>query len=346
MSTFVSILLAFVVLSFFVVVHELGHYGVGRLLGFGIVEFAVGMGPVVFKVKRKGIDYALRALPIGGMCRFYGEDEDLPAGTAAGIPFNAQKVWKRFLVVLAGPVMNFIFAIIFAIVALVAYGDYLPQIQEFSFENSPAEEAGLLPGDILVNVDGHEIMYYTQATDFIVGANSEQSPVTVLRNGERVTVTVHDFYSQADGRNMLGIQIDYARVHFGFFEACGRSFGYVWSMLIEMVKFLGTVFQGTVQSGDVVGPVGTITTIAQAVRLGFETALRLAVLISVNLGFINILPFPALDGGRLSFMLVEMVRGKPVAPQREGVVHFVGFVLLMALMAYLVVKDVSGLFGG
>ncbi|HMM32529.1 MAG TPA: site-2 protease family protein, partial [Clostridia bacterium] len=102
----------------------------------------------------------------------------------------------------------------------------------------------------------------------------------------------------------------------------------------------------TVQSGDVVGPVGTITTIAQAVRLGFETVLRLAVLISVNLGFINILPFPALDGGRLTFMLVEMVRGKPVAPQREGVVHFVGFVLLMALMAYLVVKDVSGLFGG
>ncbi len=346
MSTLVSILLALVVLSVFVVIHELGHYGAGRLLGFGILEFSVGMGPVLFKVKRKGIDYSLRALPIGGMCRFYGEDEDLPADAPAGLPFNAQKVWKRFLVVVAGPVMNLLFAVIFAVIALVAYGDYGVQIQDFSYENSPAEQAGLLPGDILMNVDGREIMYYAQATDFIIAANSEESPVTVLRNGERVTVTVKNFYSEADGRNMLGIQIDYARVRFGFFDACGRSFGYVWSMIVEMVKFLGSVFSGTVQSGDVAGPVGTINIIAQAVRAGFETVLRLGILISVNLGFINILPFPALDGGRLIFMLIEAVRGKPVAPQKEGVVHFIGFVLLMALMAYLVVKDVIGLVGG
>lgn len=346
MSTFVSIVLALLVLSFFVVIHELGHYGVGRLLRFGIVEFAVGMGPVIFKVKRKGIDYSLRALPIGGMCRFFGEDEDVPKDAVNGVPFNEQKVWKRFLVVLAGPVMNILFAVLFAIIALVSYGDYAMQIKEFSYENSPAEVAGLLPGDIFVNIDGKEITYSSQTTDFIVAANSEESPITVLRNGERKTFIVRDFYSEADGRNMLGVQIDYARVHFGFFEACGRSVGYVWSMIEEMVKFLGTVFTGTVQSSDVAGPVGTINIISQAVRAGFETVLRLAVLISVNLGFINILPFPALDGGRLVFMVVEVIRGKPVSSQKEGIVHFVGFVLLMALMAYLVVKDVIGLVNG
>lgn len=342
MSTFVSIILALLVLSVFVVIHELGHYGAGRLLGFGIVEFAVGMGPTLFKVKKKGIVYSIRALPIGGMCRFYGEDEDVPAG-AEGLPFNLQKVWKRFLVVLAGPVMNLLFAVIFAVVALVAYGDYGVQIQGFSYENSPAEAAGLLPGDILMNVDGREIMYYAQATDFIMAADSEESPVTVLRDGKRHTFTVKNFYSEAEGRNMLGIQIDYARIRFGFFDACARSFAYVGAMLQEMVKFLGAVFTGNVQSGDVAGPVGTINIIAQAVRLGFETVLRLGILISVNLGFLNLLPFPALDGGRIVFMLVEMVRGKPVPPDKEGIVHFVGFVLLMALMAFLVVKDVMGL---
>lgn len=346
MSTFFSILLALLILSFFVVIHELGHYGAGRLLGFGIVEFAVGMGPVLFKVKKKGIDYALRALPIGGMCRFYGEDEEITADAAVTVPFGAQKLWKRFLVVLAGPLMNLLFALLFALIALLAYGDYAMQITSFSFENSPAEQAGLLPGDIFMKVDGREITYYAQTVDFIRAADPLQSDITVLRNGERVTLTVRDFYSEAEGRNLLGIQFDYARIRFGFFEAFGRSFGYVGALLGEMVKFLGSIFKGTIQSGDVAGPVGTISIIAQAVRLGFETVLQLAVLISVNLGFLNILPFPALDGGRLVFMGLEAVRGKPIAPQKEGVVHFIGFVLLMALMVYLVVKDVLGLVGG
>lgn len=344
MTTFLSILAALLVLSVFVVVHELGHFLAGRLLGFTVLEFAIGMGPAILKKEKNGITYSLRAFPIGGMCRFYGEDEEAKDGRS----FSAHAVWKRIIVVAAGPVMNILAAILFATVSLMGYGVYVdvPTVQELASETSPAALAGIEPGDVLHAINGVTIENYEQTSDLILGASGEEMAVTVERDGVLVDLTVRDFYNEAEGRNLIGITYGYGRERYGLFRAMGTSFRYVWDIFAEVARFIGSIFTQGVKQGDVVGPVGTVTIIGQAVRTGFETVLYLSVLISVNLAFMNLLPLPALDGGRLVFLLIEAIRRKPVPPEKEGMVHFAGLVLLLGLMVYLTVSDVRGLFSG
>lgn len=344
MTTFLSILAALLVLSVFVVVHELGHFVAGRLLGFTVLEFAVGMGPAILKKEKNGITYSLRAFPIGGMCRFYGEDEEAKDGRS----FASHPVWKRIIVVAAGPVMNILTAILFAVVSLMSYGVYVdvPTVQELSSETAPAAVAGIEPGDVLYAINGDVIESYEETSELILGASGVEMTITVQRDGELVDLIVRDFYNEAEGRNLIGITYGYGRERYGLFKAIGSSFRYVWDIFVEMARFIGSIFTQGVQAGDVVGPVGTVTIIGQAVRTGFETVLYLAVLISVNLAFMNLLPLPALDGGRLVFLVIEAIRRKPVPPEKEGMVHFAGLVLLMLLMVYLTVSDVRGLVNG
>lgn len=344
MTTFLSILAALLVLSVFVVVHELGHFVAGRLLGFTVLEFAVGMGPAILKKEKNGITYSLRAFPIGGMCRFYGEDEEAKDSRS----FASHPVWKRIIVVAAGPVMNILTAILFAVVSLMSYGVYVdvPTVQELSSETAPAAVAGIEPGDVLYAINGDVIESYEETSELILGASGAEMTITVQRDGELVDFIVRDFYNEAEGRNLIGITYGYGRERYGLFKAIGSSFRYVWDIFVEMARFIGSIFTQGVQAGDVVGPVGTVTIIGQAVRTGFETVLYLAVLISVNLAFMNLLPLPALDGGRLVFLVIEAIRRKPVPPEKEGMVHFAGLVLLMLLMVYLTVSDVRGLVNG
>lgn len=350
MSTVLYVIIALVILSIFVMLHELGHYIAGRKLGFGIVEFAIGMGPAIIKKKKNGILYSLRAFPVGGMCRFYGEDEE----TGDGLAFGSQKPWKRAVVLASGALMNILTAIVLAVVVLMAIGvivDYIPTVNDFSFENSPAQAAGLLPGDVILAVDGQELTQYSQ-TDSLLAlikqASGDACVITVSRDGEVLNLTVRDIYDQAEGRNIIGIQIGAIPVYekLGFLEALGSSFQYIWEMVKSLVSFFGMLFRGEIQKGDVVGPVGIIVLITDAVKQGVSQLLQIAVLISANLGLFNLLPLPALDGGRLVFVAVEAIRKKPVPPEKEGIVHFVGIVLLLGLIVYLTIGDFSSLFGG
>lgn len=348
MTTFLSILAALLVLSVFVVVHELGHFLAGRLLGFTVLEFSVGMGPAILKKEKNGILYALRAFPIGGMCRFYGEDEEAKDGKS----FSSHPVWKRIIVVAAGPVMNILAAILFATVSLMSYGVYvdIPTVQELASETAPAAIAGIEPGDVLYAINGKVIESYDETSELILAASGNEMIVTVQRDGTLIDLTVRDFYNAEEGRNFIGITYGYGRAHYGLFRALGYSFRYVWNIFTEMARFIGSIFTQGVKQGDVMGPVGTVSVIGKAVRTGFETVLYLSTLISANLAFMNLLPLPALDGGRLVFLLIEAVRRKPIPPEKEGMVHFAGLVLLLLLMVYLTVSDVrglvSGLFGG
>lgn len=347
MDIVLSILGALLVLGILVFVHELGHYGMGRLLGFKIVEFAIGMGPKLAKFERKGILYSIRALPIGGMCQFEGEDE----GVKNADSFNSKPVWKRMLVVLAGPLMNILFAIIFSAITLMAYGDlkYMPQVVDFDQEFSIAQDSGMLKGDIIVEINGTPITYPNQAVEELRSADPNGTTIIVVdRAGERVSLGLSDIYNAQKQGNYIGITIGAAaiREEYGFFSAWGGSVKYTVSMIDEMFGFLGTLFQGNVQQGDVVSAVGMIDLIGQAVRSSFETVLRMAVLISINLGIINLLPLPALDGGRFVFMGIEAIFRKPVPVKVEAVVHMIGFALLMVLMIVLTFGDISRLVGG
>lgn len=336
-------------LSVFVFIHELGHYAVGRLLGFRILEFSIGMGPKLLKKEKNGILYAIRAFPIGGMCRFYGEDE----AAIDAMSFNSHNVFKRMAVVAAGPVMNVIFAFFIAAVSLNIYGDfyYMPVVVGFAEGESPAKEAGMQEGDVILSVDGMNISYYNDFSAVLENAQKgESSVLTVLRDDEEVPLTVNGMYDEETDEIHMGISYyPYGmaeRQKFGFFEAIGNSFEYVVSIMGEMFSFLGGIFTKGVQEGEIGGPVAVINILGQAVRAGFETVLRMGVLISVNLGIMNILPIPALDGGRLVFLIIEAIRRKPIAPEKEGMIHFVGLMLLFGLIIFLSVKDVMGLFGG
>ena len=350
MSTVLYVIIALVILSVFVTLHELGHYTAGRLLGFGIVEFSVGMGPAILKKEKNGITYALRAFPVGGMCRFYGEDEE----TGDGLAFGSQKPWKRAIVLVSGAFMNILTAIVLAVVVLMAIGvivDYTPTIDSFSFENSPAEEAGLLPGDVITAVDGKPLTQYDQlnsVTELIKAANSDECVISVERDGQTLDIAVHDIYNETEGRNLMGVQIGAIpiRQKLGLFPAIGYSFQYIWEMVKSLFNFFGMLFRGEVQQGDVVGPVGIVVLIKDAVTAGIEQVLEIAVLISANLGLFNLLPLPALDGGRLVFVASEAIRRKPIPPEKEGIVHLVGIILLLGLVVYLTIGDVSSLFGG
>jgi regulator of sigma E protease len=250
------------------------------------------------------------------------------------------------IVTAAGPAMNILLALVFAIITLTAYGEYAASINSFSQSASPAREAGLMPGDMLYSIEGKRIEYYAAAVDAIRNANGQEAVVTVERSGEKLDLTVRNMYNPEKGYNFLGVNIEPVRRSYSFFEAVGASFSYVWSMIIEMFAFFGSIFTKGFNTGDVMGPVGTISFIGQAVRMGFESLLRLGILISVNLGIVNILPLPALDGGRIVFQTVEMIRGKPIPAEKEGMVHFVGIILLFALIIFLTFNDVSTMFGG
>jgi len=342
LSTIGSILLALLLLSVLVSVHELGHFLVARFLKFRVLEFAIGMGPKIWGKEKNGILYSLRALPIGGMCRFYGEDE----GVEDADSFNAKEPWKRILVVIAGPLMNLLLSVILACGLLSAYGDIVAQVMEVPEQTSPAYAAGIQPGDQLYAIDGKKISLATMAVDMIRGVETPDTTVTVVRDGKKLDLYLEDIYNPEMGHNMIGVNILYARKDYTFFEAAGESFSYIGGLISETFRGLGRMVTQGVQPGDVTGPVGVVAAISTAVRYGFETILRLGLILTMSLGIMNLLPIPALDGGRLVFLVIEWIRGKAISPEKEGMIHMIGFALLMVLVIVVTYNDITMLVGG
>ena len=341
MSTAISILAALVLLSFLVMIHEMGHYFAGRALGFSILEFSIGMGPKLLKKTKNGTEFSLRAFPIGGMCRFEGEDEDVKNERS----FNAQKVWKRIIVVIAGPLTNLIFAIVLSFITLSIFGDYMPTIYEVT-PDTPAYVAGVQTGDVIQEINGEPVKFYFQTVDMIVAVESNDIDLTVNRNGESKVLHLANVYNAEQGKNYIGVTITPGRMKFDVGESAARSVNYVTATLAETFRFFGRAAQGNVSSTDATGPVGIVAIISEAVRSSGESVLRLLVLISASLGIMNLLPIPAMDGGRLVFMIIEAVRGKPIAAEKEGMVHFVGLVLLFGLIILMTFNDISNLMNG
>jgi regulator of sigma E protease len=342
LNTLISVLVALVLLSLLVMIHELGHYLAGRVLGFSILEFSIGMGPKLLKKKAKnGTEFTLRAFPIGGMCRFEGEDQEVKNERS----FNAQKVWKRILVVLAGPLTNLVFAVLLAFVTLGFFGDYLPTVYEV-LPDLPAAQAGVETGDVILGVDGKPIRFYFQTVDMIAAVKSQNMTLNVLRNGENTDLIVSGIYNADMGRNYIGVSITPGRVMFGAGESALRSINYVTGTLVETFRFFGRVAQGEATSTDAAGPVAIVAVISEAVRTSGENVLRLLVLISASLGIMNLLPIPAMDGGRLVFMVIEAIRGKALPPEKEGMIHFVGLLLLFGLIIVMTFNDITNLMNG
>lgn len=335
------VFLALLLLGVLIMAHEAGHFFAARACGIEVQEFAMGMGPLLLKTKdKRGTQYSLRLLPIGGFCQFYGEDEDVNDPRA----FNNQAVWKRMLTVVSGPLMNFVVAILVVVLYLNALGvmAVVPKVGEVE-EN--AAKAGLAIGDVLLSVNGTEIVDTNTVLSAIAASEGEAVTLHVGRGGEELDVTIAPFFDEEVSRYRVGFSFAQERMKAPLLESLEFSVLYN----IESVRLIGQTLKNLFFKGegaaDVTGPVGTVYVIQEVTRSGgIDIYLELLALISVNLGVMNLLPIPGLDGSRLLFQLVEAVRGKPVKRELEGAIHGAGFILLMGLMVLLTYKDIMQIF--
>lgn len=371
--TFVYILLAILLLSILIAIHEFGHYATARLTGIPVREFAIGMGPKLIShtSKKTGIDYSLRLIPMGGFCAFVGEDDVRQIEADDPRCWAKQKLWKRFLTVLMGPGMNFILAFVVLLMSYWIGGLDQPKQNSLwqpyisSVETGgQAEVAGICAGDYVTAVNGQDTALTREALnaegfDVKDGALSvtirawekgdEPITLTLSRGGEAVTAQVTPAYDKSAQEYRIGIGYGYLASEY---EHLSLGFGESVTLAWDAFKYYSTaIFDAVIglfrgQNLDQVsGPIGTVSVITEQVRdYGFEAFVSLLALISVNLGIMNLLPIPGLDGSRLVFMIIEAIRGKPVPPEKEAMVHLAGFVLIFGLMIFISVRDIQNLF--
>lgn len=344
-----NILIAILVFSILVLFHELGHFTLAKLNGIRVNEFSLGLGPTLIGFTKGETKYSLKLLPFGGACMMEGEDEESSDERA----FNKKSVWARMSVVFAGPFFNFIMAFVFSIVLIACIGVDKPVIYDV-IEGYAAEEAGLKSGDVITEMNGKDIHFYREISAYSTFHAGETVEVTYERDGEEFTTTLVPKYDEETGRYLYGFISYGTREKVNVLETIGYSFcevGYYIDVTIESVKML---FTGGASMNDLSGPVGIVSTMGDAYEetvetsgyfYAFLTMMNWAIMLSANLGVMNLLPIPALDGGRLVFLIIEAIRKKPIDPEKEGRVHLIGIALLFLLMFVVMFNDISKLFG-
>lgn len=334
------------VFGIIILVHELGHFLAAKAFGIRVHDFAIGFGPPIASFRRGETRYSLRLfLILGGFVRMAGmEDGDLddPRG------FNARPVWQRIVTIAAGPLMNFALAVVLVagVLALRGYQTWLPVIGRV-VPGYPAEAAGLRPGDRVVAVDGQPVRFYADLVQAVVESGGRPMTLRVLRAGQPLTVTVQPVQGDG-GRWQIGVVADttaVTTVRLAPGEALREGVIWTGGVMREILRGLGRLVTGR-ETPQVQGPLGITRTIAEHAREGIDDLVRLSALLSINIGIINLLPFPALDGSRIAFLLVEAVRRRRVSPQRENLIHFVGLVLLLGLMAVITYSEIVRWQGG
>ena len=341
-----GIIVALCLFSAIILFHELGHFLLAKKNGIGVTEFALGMGPNIFSFKKGETEYCLKALPFGGLCAMVGEDTDEVGENS----FNSKNVWQRISVVAAGPIFNFILAFMFAVI-LVGFVGYDTPVVYKTEAGGPAYEAGIMAGDVIKLVDGKRIYMFKEFRTQVM-MNSDGNPMTIVleRDGEEFTTVVYPELTESGTYKMQIYGGAYADT--GFFETIKYGVLEIRYWITTTVKSLGMMFSGGVSADDVSGPVGIVTmiddTYQEASTYGVMNVLlnmmNIGIMLSANLGVMNLLPIPALDGGRLVFLVLEALRGKPISPEKEGWVHTAGFALLMGLMLFILYNDLVKLF--
>lgn len=344
-----KIIVALIIFSIIILFHELGHFLLAKKNGIKVNEFSLGLGPTIVGFHKGETLYCIKLLPFGGACMMEGEDGESSDNGA----FNSKSVWARISVVAAGPVFNFIMAIVFSFVIICATGYDKPVLTDVS-EGYAAEEAGLMAGDTIVKMGSKRIHFYREISAYGMYHEGETVEVVYERDGERYEAVLEPKYNEESGRYLYGFVGSPMRVKDtnNVFVLAKYSIHEVGYWIYSTIESLGMMISGNVSVNDVSGPVGIVNVIGdsyeQSVSYGFfQTLLQMlyiCVFLSANLGVMNLLPIPALDGGRLVFLIIEAIRGKKVNPEKEGMVHFVGMLLLFGLMIVVMFNDIRKLF--
>lgn len=355
-----------VMLSVLIVLHELGHFVLARANGVRVNEFAVGFGPKLLSwtSPRTATAYSLRALPIGGFCAMEGEDsrvseaaqqrEFLADGRPAENNFQAKSPWRRLAIILAGPFANFLLCYVILLIGALAFGvasdrTNQPVVGEV-LAGSPAAIAGIAPGDRIVAIDNVAVKSGKMLVDTIHAALGKRLDLVYERNGVRTEIYVRPRPCPVQvGRNLgcIGFSPVPAYVHVGFPAAVRQSadeFGAIASQTLGGLVLLVTQFSK--YAPQIAGPIGMGQVAATVQDWGWGPYFSLAATISFALGLFNLLPIPALDGGRAAFIIAELVRGRPVDPEKEAMVHIAGFAALMALIMLVAFHDIARIVSG
>ena len=338
-----TIVAAVLIFCLLILSHEFGHFIMAKLNGVYVYDFSLGMGPKLFSIKGKETIYVLRLLPIGGHCLMMGEDEESDDARS----FNKKKVWQRILVIAGGPVMNFLTAVLIFIVIYTMMGaPFTSNEVDSLIEGRAAEAAGLLPGDVIIEVNGQQIISGADISPALaLRLEGEPASILVERDGEIITFAIQPQYDEEGERWMIGIYMANKVARQDFFTAIGLGFKNSFLFTKEILLALVGMVAGQVEA-DVTGPIGVVNIISEATTYGLRPLLLITAILCVNLAVVNLLPVPALDGSRIVFLLVEGLRGKPLNREREGMVHFIGLMLLFALMIFITFKDIMRLIGG
>lgn len=343
------ILIAILFFGLIIIFHELGHFTFAKLFKVQVNEFSIGMGPAIFKFKKGETKYSLRLLPIGGYVSMEGEDEESESERA----FYKQKAWKRFIIIAAGGVINLVMGVIIVAVMLATSGELIGTPQVHSFEpDSMAAQTGLQDMDTIKKVNGKNVVCFTDLKYMLSSDTDGVFDFVVERDGEKVTLENVKFETQeVEGRTyticdfvFVGVEPNFINVaKYSVLESVATA-KVVWMSLFDLIT-------GQYGFNDLSGPIGTVSYIADAAETAktetdFSYLLNLMALITINIGIFNLLPVPALDGGRLLFLMIEIIFRKPVPRKYEGWVHAAGLVLLLLLMVVISFNDILKLIRG
>lgn len=339
-------LVAILFFGLLISIHELGHFTFAKLFKVKVNEFALGMGPAIFKKKKGDTTYALRLLPIGGYVSMEGEDEESTDENA----FNRKKVWQKIIIVAAGAIMNLILGVVIVATCL-SMEDLIGTNQIHSFEkNAVSQQSGLEVGDQILEINGHRVFSDMDISFLMTRSEDGIYDMTVRRDGEKVELSDVKFETTVEqGYTLIkydfiirGVEPNFLNVVTNAFKQTASIGRLVWLSLFDLVT-------GKFGLSDLSGPVGTVNILADITSSAVESranlisALTLMAFVSINIGIFNLLPLPALDGGRLFFLAVEGIRRKPINPKYEGYVHGAGLVLLLLLMVVVTFNDILNL---
>ena len=342
-----SIVLAIIIFSLIVLIHELGHFLLAKKNGITVVEFSLGMGPRIVSTVKGGTRYSWKLLPFGGSCMMLGEDD----ATEEEGSFASKSVWARISVIAAGPVFNFILAFLLSLFIIGSIGVDKPVVLGVS-EGYPAAEAGIAEGDTILKINGSRIRLSREVTNYVTFHQGQEATIQYEHDGEVKEATLEPVQNE-EGRYIFGVSVNANyREKANALEILGYSAYEVKYWIQTTVSSLGMLLKGQVGINDMSGPVGVVSIIGEtyessAADGGFYVWLNMmniAILLTANLGVMNLLPLPALDGGRLVFLILEAIRGKRINPEKEGMVHFIGLMALMLLMVIVMFNDVRKLF--
>ena len=338
-----TIIYAILIFCLLIFVHEFGHFIAAKACGVKVNEFAIGMVPAFFKKQKEETQYSLRIFPIGGFCAMEGEDEESTSDRA----FHKKPVWKRFIIIVAGAVHNLILGLIIVAVTLAPQKAFNSTVVAEFRENAVSEQSGLKVDDKIIEVEGRKIFSTYDLSYAFTNVKGGKVDMTVKRDGEKVELKDIKFdSSEENGISYLNVDFYVYGIRKTFGSYIKQTFATAASYCAVVWRSLIDLISGKYGISAVSGPVGVTAAIGSAAKQSLENLLPIMALITINLGIFNLLPIPALDGGRLLFILIEMIFRKPVPQKYEAIVHAVGFALLIGFMLLITAKDIWTLIAG